>query len=49
MHDELLIETKREETAQVAAILEEEMKNAAHLKVNLEVDMEEGENWYEAK
>lgn len=49
VHDELLIETKREETAQVAAILEEEMKNAAHLKVNLEVDMEEGENWYEAK
>lgn len=49
VHDELLIETKREETAQVAAILEEEMKNAAHLKVNLEIDMEEGENWYEAK
>lgn len=49
VHDELLIEAKREEIPRAAAILEEEMKNAARLSVSLEVDMEEGENWYEAK
>ena len=30
-------------------ILEEEMKGAAKLSVELEVDMHEGGNWYEAK
>lgn len=49
VHDELLIETKKEELAAVSRILEEEMKGAARLAVELEVDMHEGENWYEAK
>ena len=49
VHDELLIETAREEESRVAAILEEEMKGAAELSVALEVDMHTGENWYEAK
>lgn len=49
VHDELLIETAREEETRVAAILEEEMKGAADLSVALEVDMHTGENWYEAK
>lgn len=49
VHDELLIETAREEEPRVAAILEEEMKGAAELSVALEVDMHTGENWYEAK
>ena len=49
VHDELLIETKKEEIAAVSRILEEEMKGAAHLAVELEVDMHEGESWYEAK
>ncbi len=49
VHDELLIETKKEELAAVSRILEEEMKGAAHLSVELEVDMHQGENWYEAK
>ena len=49
VHDELLIETAREEEPRVAAILEEEMKGAADLSVALEVDMHTGENWYEAK
>ena len=30
-------------------ILEEEMKGAANLAVELEVDMHQGNNWYEAK
>ena len=49
VHDELLIETCKEEIPQVSAILEEEMKGAAKLAVELEVDMHQGNNWYEAK
>lgn len=49
VHDELLIETKEEETEHVKQILEEEMKKAADLSVDLEVDMHTGNNWYEAK
>ena len=49
VHDELLIETWKEEIPQVSRILEEEMKGAARLAVELEVDMHQGDNWYEAK
>ena len=49
VHDELLVETAASEQEQVAAILSEEMQNAAHLEVALEIDMHTGSNWYEAK
>lgn len=49
VHDELLIETWKDEISQVSKILEEEMKGAAKLAVELEVDMHQGNNWYEAK
>ena len=49
VHDELLIETYRDEQERVAAILTEEMTGAASLKVELEVDMHAGETWYDAK
>ncbi|MFR3031526.1 MAG: DNA polymerase I [Blautia sp.] len=49
VHDELLIETWEEEVEQVSEILKEEMHKAASLDVALEVDMHQGENWYEAK
>lgn len=49
VHDELLIETAKDEVEQVSAILEQEMKEVAHLSVALEIDMHTGENWYEAK
>ena len=49
VHDELLIETKTEEIEQVSLILEEEMKHAAELAVELEIDMHQGNDWYEAK
>lgn len=49
IHDELLVETAKEEEEQVSRILIEEMQNAAKLKVTLEVDLHIGENWYEAK
>lgn len=49
VHDELLIETALEEEERVKAILSEEMKHAASLKVDLEIDMHDGMSWFEAK
>ncbi|MCR5640526.1 MAG: DNA polymerase I [Lachnospiraceae bacterium] len=49
VHDELLIETKDSELEQVRTILEEEMRGAAQLSVPLEIDVHQGENWYDAK
>lgn len=49
VHDELLIETYDAELEQVKAILSEEMHNAAHLAVPLEIDMKTGHSWYETK
>ena len=49
VHDELLIETAPEELKEVKQILQEEMTGAADLLVNLEIDVHEGANWYEAK
>ena len=49
VHDELLIEAYEEEAAQVERILQEEMQQAASLRVALEIDMHRGKNWYEAK
>lgn len=49
VHDELLVETAKDEQAQVSKILEEEMQHAAELAVALEIDMHAGTNWYEAK
>ncbi|MCI8327342.1 MAG: DNA polymerase I [Lachnospiraceae bacterium] len=49
VHDELLVETAKDEIDQVKLILEQEMKGAADLAVELEIDSHTGENWYEAK
>lgn len=49
VHDELLVETWADEEEQVKKILSEEMKQAAELKVELEIDMHDGKNWFEAK
>ena len=49
IHDELLIETAKDEEAQVLAILKEEMMGAADFPVALEVDAHTGSDWYEAK
>jgi DNA polymerase-1 len=49
VHDELLIETYKDEVEEVRRILTENMKAAADLAVSLEVDLHTGENWYEAK
>ena len=49
VHDELLVETAREEEARVREILTDNMKSAADLAVTLEIDLHTGNNWYEAK
>lgn len=48
VHDELLIETYEEEIEQVKEILTREMKGAADLAVPLEIDLNVGNNWYDA-
>lgn len=49
VHDELLLEVKKEEVEQVRGILVKGMKEAAELSVALEVDVHTGNDWYEAK
>ncbi len=49
VHDELLIETAKEELPQVEKLLRDEMMHAADLRVKLEVDVHSGKDWYEAK
>lgn len=49
VHDELLIETHKEEKEAVAKILKENMEQAADLLVPLDVDVHEGASWFEAK
>lgn len=48
VHDELLIETYKEELEEVKKILHDEMYNAANMLVPLEVEVEQGNNWFEA-
>ena len=49
VHDELLIETHKDEKEAVAKILKENMEQAADLLVPLDVDVHEGASWFEAK
>ncbi len=49
VHDELLIEAFIPELETVKKILEEEMRQAVQMKVDLEIDMHDGRNWFEAK
>ena len=49
IHDELLIETAREEEEVVRKLLEDEMVHAAELSVELFVDVHTGDNLYDAK
>lgn len=48
VHDELLIEAYKDEVDKVSEILSQEMSNAANLSVNLDVDVNVGDNWLEA-
>jgi DNA polymerase-1 len=49
VHDELILNVYREELESVKHIVKEEMENVLDLKVPLEVDINIGDNWYEAK
>ncbi|MDO5540051.1 MAG: DNA polymerase I [Eubacteriales bacterium] len=48
VHDELLVETFCGEVERVKEVLKEEMLNAVSMKVSMEIDMNVGNNWYEA-
>ena len=48
VHDELLVEAHKDEVDEVRELMIDSMKNAAHLSVVLEVDINEGNNWLEA-
>ena len=49
VHDELIIDTQKNELEKVKEILKTEMENAAKLSVPLVADMNVGETWYDAK
>ncbi len=49
VHDELLLEVYEDEVEKVKDILYRDMRGAADLSVDLEIDVHTGENWYEAK
>lgn len=49
VHDELLLEVPVNEKDAAASILKESMEQAAALKVRLDVELNTGDNWYEAK
>ncbi|MFR5602557.1 MAG: DNA polymerase I, partial [Lachnospiraceae bacterium] len=48
VHDELLVETWKEEEETVRRILTEHMKGAASLRVSLEVEAKTGDSWFSA-
>ena len=48
VHDELLIEAPEAEKEKIVTILEEEMKGAADLSIEMDVETEIGYNWFDA-
>lgn len=49
VHDELIFDVCKEELEEVKQIVKEEMNNVYKLEVPLTVDINYGENWYDAK
>ena len=49
IHDELLLEVSKQDKEQAKEILKQCMENAMKLSVPLEVEISEGEDWYEVK
>jgi len=49
VHDEIMVEAPIEEKDKVKQIIKEEMENVVRLSVELQVDVQEGVNWYDAK
>ena len=49
VHDEIIIDCKNEELEKIKNIVKEEMENVYKLNVPLKVEIDIGNNWYEAK
>ena len=49
VHDELILDTPKEEAERTAAVLKEEMEKAVKLEVPLIADVSTGRSWYDAK
>ncbi|MBN8046230.1 DNA polymerase I [Paraclostridium bifermentans] len=49
VHDELIIECIEEELEAVSKIVKDEMEHAVSMDVNLDVDLNTGDSWYETK
>lgn len=49
VHDELILNVKENEFEQVKDVVVKEMENAVKLNVDLDVDVNTGKTWYEAK
>lgn len=49
VHDELLLEAPEDEIEEAKKLLGEEMVNAVSLSVSMDVSVEQGSDWYEAK
>lgn len=49
VHDELIIDTPKNEQVQVEYLIKEEMESAAQLSVPLTVDVNSGASWYDVK
>ncbi|BDR67884.1 DNA polymerase [Clostridium tetani] len=49
VHDELILNVYKDELEEIKSIVKDSMENVLPLSVPLEVDINEGENWYDAK
>ena len=49
VHDELIVEATEDELELAKKIVKEEMENAQAMDVNLDVDLNTGNSWYETK
>ena len=49
VHDELVVDTKKDEFDIVKKLMKEVMESVIELEVPLLVDIEYGDNWYQAK
>lgn len=49
IHDELIIETHKDETEEIKDIMKNIMENSTKLNVPLIVDLEAGDSWYDTK
>ena len=49
VHDELIVETYDDEIEKVKSLMKEAMENVVKLDIPLDVDLNVGKSWYDAK